>query len=88
MMANHDLSAMDGIMKLAHIEKDSKGAPIFEVDGEKFFYKGKSVNGHLVWQSATRQLVFRAPDFDTMDKILNAEEFEIVVNGSAFRFPA
>jgi hypothetical protein len=81
-MAKDDWAAMTEVMKMAGIERDSKGAPIFEMDGEKLFYRGKSINGHLVWQSEKGQLVFRAPDFDTFDRIFDAAEFETVLGNT------
>jgi len=59
-------------------EKDANGAPIFEINGERFTYRGWSVNHDMIWQSATRQIVFVSPDYQHTDIIESPEHFVAV----------
>jgi hypothetical protein len=57
-MENEDLA-------LKIVGKDADGAPIYEVDGITYTYRGKDDDGNMVWQSemTSAQLVWLAPDF-------------------------
>ena len=59
-------------------EKDVNGVPVFEVDGERFTYRGKSVHKDMIWQSHKRQIIFIGPDFRYTDVIESPEHFDAV----------
>jgi hypothetical protein len=67
--SNHEEEDMDQPMKLKTVATDTAGQPIFEVNGIKYLYAGKTADGDRVWQaeSTPAQLVFLAPDFVEME---------------------
>jgi hypothetical protein len=54
-------------------------SPIFELNGVKFFYQGKTASGDLVWQARLEQLVFCAPAFQEMEYRTGLENLADVV---------
>jgi hypothetical protein len=66
---------MESTLDVEQVGTDAHGAPVFEIDGETFSFRGKTVNSDLIWQSETRQLVFRGPDHEFIDLITVPEAF-------------
>lgn len=61
-------------------EYDAAQHPILEVDGVRFFYRGRTSKGDQVWESEdeSEQLVFIAPDFGQMENRIGLDKLVVV----------
>ncbi len=59
---------------------DAAQYPILEVEGVKFFYRGRTAKGDQVWEAEDppEQLVFIAPDFRQMEHRIGLDKLVVV----------
>ena len=66
---------MNGLSFTVREEKDANGNPIFEIDGERFYYVdegkgGKGTGADHVWASARgAQMIWRGPRYEVVDLV-------------------